>query len=162
MSGAALRHGFGFVEDDGFGAQQIRNARWHVADLGADGLGVPFGEQRVVETALRLGDLQAFAQVAGDAFILTEAKEPVERDLVFGSDVDERFGTRQACGRAGEKLGEGRAVYADGAGEGRLVEARALEQGFQALAERAGEIAFVDDNPVHDALNRRLMSFVNN
>ena len=66
-----------------------------------------------VEAARAFLDLQAFADFAGQPFVLAEAQQPVERNLVLGRDVQQRFGARQARRGAGQQLRQRRAVDAD-------------------------------------------------
>ena len=61
---------------------------------------------------------------AGQPFVLAEAEQPVERNLVFGSDVEQRFGARQAGRGSGQQLRQSGAVDADRGRESRLVLAR--------------------------------------
>ena len=131
------------VVDQRLGAQKVGNAGRHVADLGAGGLGVPAGEQGVVAVVRAFLDLQAFADFAGQALVLAEAQQPVERNLVLGGDVEQRFGAGQAGRGAGQQLRQRRAVDADRSGESRLVQIRALQKNFQAVAEQIRKIAFV-------------------
>ena len=97
---AALVGDVGFVVDQCLGAQQVGNARWHVADLRAGSFRMPFGNERALEAARRLLDLQAFADFAGHAFVLADAEQPVERHLVDRDDGQQRLGARQARGGA--------------------------------------------------------------
>ena len=73
---AALVGNARLVFDQRLGAEQVRNARRHITDLGADRLGMPFGEQRAVEAVRRLLDFQAFTDLASDAFVLAQAQQP--------------------------------------------------------------------------------------
>src|SRR5438552_8787932 len=59
------------------GAEQVRNARRHITDLGADRLGMPFGEQRAVEAVRRLLDFQAFTDLASDEIGRASCRERV-------------------------------------------------------------------------------------
>ena len=104
---------------------------------------MPAGEQGAVEIALDLLDLEAGADLAGDSLVLAEAKQPVERHLVLGRDVEQRLGARQAGRAAREQLRQRRAVDANGRGEGRLVEIGTLQQRPQPLAKQVGEIPLV-------------------
>ena len=140
---AAAVGNVGLVVDQRLGAQQVGQAGRHVADLGAGGLGVPAGEQRAVEIARAFLDLQAGADFAGHALVLAEAEQPVERHLVLGGDVEQRFGARQAGRRARQQLRQRRTVDADRRREGRLVEVGTLQQRLQPLAKQVREIPLV-------------------
>ena len=88
----------GLVVDQGLGAQQVGDAGRHVADLRARCLGMPFGEQGAIEAAETFLDFEAGADFAGERFVMAEAEQPIERNLVRGGDVKQRLGAGQARG----------------------------------------------------------------
>ena len=125
------------VVDQRLGAQEVGNAGRHIADLGACGLAMPFGQQGPVEAAIGLLDLEAGADFTGERFVLAEAHQPVERDAMLGGDRQQRLGTGQAGGGAGQQLRQRRAVYAHRFGEGGLIDPRALQKDLEALAKHS-------------------------
>ena len=137
----------GLVVDQRFGAQQVGNAGRHIADLGSGGLGMPAGEQRVVAVVRAFLDLEALADFAGQAFVLAQTQQPVERHFVLGGNVEQRFGARQARRGARKQLRQCRAVDPHGRREIRLVLVGALQEQLQPVAKDVREMALVHYPP---------------
>jgi hypothetical protein len=129
--------------DQRLAAQQIGNAGRHVADFGAGRLGMPAGEQGVVERARSFLDLERLTNLAGNALVLAEAEQPIERDLVFSGHVEQRLGPRKARRRSRQQLGQCRAVHSDGSRERGLARAGTLQKRLQTISEQNGEVALV-------------------
>jgi hypothetical protein len=103
--------------------REVRKAHRHGPELAAAGLGVPALEALVEwSMGLRLDRQDGLDQLRTHLLALGQPEEPVDRDAAPLRDGDESLGPGQAVIGWREQLRQGRAVHADMAGEGGVVE----------------------------------------
>ena len=117
----------GLIGDHRIGLQVVGQGRRHIADLGADRLGMPAPEPLIGRVAGSRLDHHLGHHVGRDLVLLRQPEQPVGGAAMAGGELGDGLGPRQADIGLEQQLRQRRAAQAGAAGETGARQAGALD-----------------------------------